>query len=87
MKKLWIIAALVATPALAQQQDPQAELFRRAIGPLQQQRNMALDDNVNLKVQLDKANEDLMAAKARIQELEAKLPKDPPKEESVKPEK
>lgn len=70
---------LLAGPLYAQQASDN-EFFRRAIAPLQQQRNAAMDDAVNLRAQLDKAVEDLSKAQARIKELEDKLPKEAKKD-------
>ena len=66
---------LLILPVYAQQiADP--DIFRRATGILQHQRNSALDDSVNLRIQLDKVTEELYLAKAKIQELESKMPKE-----------
>lgn len=47
------------------------------LNSLAQQRNDALDAFVNARADLAVVAADLEAAKARIAELEAKLPKDP----------
>ena len=84
MKKFWaaLLVAVMSTPALGQQTPPdpatQNELYRRAMQLLQQQRNAALDDAVNLRLQLDKALEELSTTKSRVSELEAKAPKEEP---------
>lgn len=71
MKKIIVLAlALLATPALAQQQPPPAFL-EKAIAALQTQRNNALDAQAAAEARAALLAEELTKAKARITELEA----------------
>lgn len=68
MKKVLIVALLLSTPALAQQQhDPM--FLQRALTAMQTQRNQAQDVAAEREAQL--MNE-LAKAQARIKELEQK---------------
>lgn len=70
---LGIVLSVSVNVAHAQQVDN--DILKRAIAPLQNQRNNALDQAVTLQAQLDKAVEELNAAKAKIKELEEKTDK------------
>lgn len=68
-----ILAALLATPALAQQTTPNAQQRVGAqIGAL-------VIENAALAVQLEQLQAQLTAAQARVKELEVKAPKVEPK--------
>jgi hypothetical protein len=70
MKKIIVLAiALLATPALAQQQ-PSPALLEKAIASIQNQRNNALDALAATEARAAIQAEELAKAKARITELE-----------------
>lgn len=62
-----LLLALLATPALAQQQ-PDMATMQRAIAVLQQQRNNAMDALASAEVQRAALAEELAALKAKIAE-------------------
>jgi len=77
----------MTAPALGQQPPDaaqQVELYKKAVALISQQRNAAMDDAVNLRLQLDKAMEELKASQERNKELESKLPKEEPKKSGPK---
>lgn len=71
MKRLLILACLLATPAFAQQA-PDPAMLQRAIVALQGQRNQAADNAAALEVRAAALADDLAKAQARIKELEPK---------------
>jgi len=89
VKKILAVAllALMTAPALGQQPPDaaqQVEVYKKAVALISQQRNAAMDDAVNIRLQADKLAEDLKVAQDRIKELEAKLPKEEPKKAGSK---
>lgn len=78
MKRLAVLLALVASPALAQQQ-PDPALQQKIIMVLQEQRNRAQDEAALLAARATILADDLAKAQARIKELEPK-PSDEKKE-------
>lgn len=77
MKRLLILACLLATPAIAQQQ-PDPAMLQRAIGAVQAQRNQALDQAASCSASAGSLADELTKAQARIKTLEQ--PPEPPKE-------
>jgi len=66
-----VLIALVAMPAHAQQQPPiDPATLQRAITVLQQQRNQAMDSQVNSEVQRAALAEEVERLKAKIAEIE-----------------
>lgn len=70
------ILALLATPALAQQQPPDPAFLQRFLGAMQAQRNQALDVAAVGEAKAQGLAEDLAKAQARIKELEQNKPSD-----------
>lgn len=70
------IALLLSSPVFAQQQQPEATDLKRVINALYQQRNSAMDQQLNAEVKAAATADELTKAQARIKELEAKLTPD-----------
>lgn len=68
-----IILALLITPVLAQQPDPAT--LQKAVTVIQAQRNQALDAQASAEIRAALLNEEVTKLKARVQELEAQVPK------------
>lgn len=75
---LALALALLASPALAQQQSDPAFL-QQAIASLQQQRNQALDQAAVAEANGRLAAQEIEKLRARVKELEAPKSADPPK--------
>ena len=76
MKLIILILCLFSGAALAQpQQQPDPAYLQKVLAAVQFQRNQALDNEAVLRAQLDTVSAELAKAKARIEELEAKVPK------------
>lgn len=73
MKRLALVLAFIASPAIAQQSDP--AFIARALAVVQAQRNQAMDQAAGEKARADGLAEDLARAQSVIKELEAKTPK------------
>lgn len=72
MKRLALVFVLLASPAVAQQQQPDPAFLQRAITVLQAQRNAALDQAAGAEARVAQIADDLAKAQARIKELEPK---------------
>lgn len=76
MIRALVVATLLAaaSPALAQQ--PDAATMQKAVSIIQAQRNQALDAQVGAEIRASTLADENAKLKARVQELEARLPKD-----------
>lgn len=72
-------ALLLALPAHAQPAPPDPAFLQQALGAMQAQRNQALDQAAVETARAAMTAAELEKAKARIKELEAPKPAEPPK--------
>jgi hypothetical protein len=83
---LWLTAALMLVPSFAfaqapsptPQPNPQLNFCLKGGDQIAAQRNAALNDDAQCHVQLELINEDLIKARAEIEDLKKKLPPAPP---------
>lgn len=75
MKRIILALSLLATPAFAQQQQPDPAFLQRVLSTMQAQRNQATDALAVSDTRIAVLQEELEKIKARVKELEA------PKEE------
>jgi len=80
MKRLALALLLLATPAVAQQQQqPDPAFLQRALASMQSQRNQALDSAAIADAKAAGLAEDLAKAQARVKDLEHKADPAPAK--------
>jgi glutaredoxin-related protein len=74
MKRLLVLAMLLATPALAQQpqQPPDSGFLQKALQAMQQQRNQAMDSVAVLQAQMEQLREELAKANEAAKKSEPK---------------
>ena len=75
MRAILLLAVMVVTPALAQQQ-PDPAMLQKAIAVLQQQRNEAMDKAAAAEVKASQLADELQKLKAETEKAGA--PKDTP---------
>ena len=74
MKKIIVIAGLLASTSAFAQQQPDPAVMQRALNVLQAQRNQAMDSAAIAEARAVGLADDLAKAQAKIKELEPKAP-------------